>query len=114
MSRTHPVLRYTRWSTRWPILYGNEEFVAKGTVLAVAATEWHMVGPMPVRPGMCLNFWVWPPKRPKGLLLEGATVLWVKGFQFGLDVQNMDPVDRKWLTPFLNRTLGCWLVSRAA
>lgn len=110
MSRTHPVRHYTPRPPRWPMLYGNEEFVAKGTVLKVTAMGWRMAGPMPVRPGTRLNFWVWPPKRPDGLHVEGATVLWVKGFEFALEVQDMDPIDREWLTQVLDCQLGWGLV----
>jgi hypothetical protein len=52
MSRTRLVRRSTRWPARWPMLYGNEEFVAKGTVLDVTDKGWRMAGPMPVYPGM--------------------------------------------------------------
>ena len=113
MSRIHPLRRSTRWPARWPMLYGNEEFVAKGTVLHVTTGQWRVEGPMPVHPGMRLNFWVWPPERPKGLHVEGATVLWVKAFEFGVDVQNVDPANWEWL-PTLPRRLELWPVSQAA
>lgn len=112
--RTYPVRRHTRWPARWPLLYGDQEFVAQGTMLDVSAKGWRMAGPMPVCPGMRLNFWVWPPERPEGIHVEDATVLWVKGYEFALNVQNMDPIDREWLTQFLDRTLGWWLVPRVA
>jgi hypothetical protein len=114
MNRTHPVRRHTRWPARWPILYGNEEFVAKGAVLDVTAEGWRMAGPMPVHPGMRLNLWVWPSERPEGFHIQEATVLWVRGYEFALEVQNMNPIDQAWLTQFLDRALGLWLVPRVA
>ena len=114
MNRTHPVRRHTRWPVQWLMLYGNEEFVAKGTVLDFRATGWRMEGPMPVHPGMRLSLWVWPPEKPEAFHIEAATVLWVKGFEFGLEVQNMDPIDHAWLTQFLDRALEWWLVPKAA
>jgi PilZ domain len=114
MGRTRPVRRYTRWPARWPMLYGNEEFVAKGTALDVTAKGWRMAGPMPVYPGMRLNFWIWPTERPHGIHVEDATVLWVKGYEFGLAVQDTDPIDREWLTQFLHSTLEwCWVLQAA-
>lgn len=113
MTRTYPVRRATHWPARWPTLYGNETLVANGTVLDVTANGWRMAGTMPVRPGMQLNFWVWPPERPKGLHVENAMVLWVKGNEFALEVLDMDPIDREWLTQFLDCTLGCWIPQAA-
>ncbi len=117
MSRPHPVRHYPRWPTCWPMLYGNEEFVAKGTVLAIRGMtphRWHAQGPMPVHPWMRLTIWVWPPEMPEGLHVGNATVLWVKGYEFGLEVQDLDPVDQEALTPFLDRAMGWWVVPRAA
>ena len=109
------MIPFGRWGyIRWPMLYGNEEFVANGTMLDVTVTEWRMAGPVPVRQGMYMNVWVLPQNRPEGLVLEGAPVLWVKGLEFGLDIRNLDPADRQWLMPFLRRRLDCLEVLRAA
>lgn len=114
MSRTHPVRRYTPWPRRWPMLYGNEEFVSQGTVLDVTATGWRMAGPMPVRPGTRLNFWVWPSKRPDGIHVEGATVLWVKGFEFALEVQGLiQSIASGWRSSWTVRWDGGWSQSQS-
>ena len=110
MTRTHPVHRDTRWPALWPMLYGNEEFVAKGTVLSVMIGQRRVAGPMPVHDGMQLSLWVWPPEKPLGIHLEPATVLWVRDFEFGLEVQDMDPIDHGWLIRVPDRTLRWWLV----
>ena len=114
MNRTHPVRRHTRWPVHWLMLYGNEEFVAKGTVLDVTARGWRVEGPMPVHPGMRLIIWAWPPEKPEGLHVGDASVLWVKGYEFGLEIQDLNPIDQEWLTQFLARALGWWLVPKAA
>ncbi len=114
MTRTHPVRCHTRWPVQWLMLYGNEEFVANGTVLDVTARGWRVEGPMPVHPGMRLNIWAWPPEKPEGLHIGDTTVLWVKGYEFGLEIQDLNPIDQEWLTQFLDHTLGWWLVPRAA
>ena len=113
MNRIHP-LNETRRTIRWPMMYGNAEFIANGMVLDVAETEWRIAGPILVRPGMCLNVWVWPPKRPEGLLLEDARVLWVDGFKFGLDVPDTYPVDSIWITTHMSRGSERKVVPRAA
>lgn len=112
MSRNTPVRRPSRWPVHWLMLYGNDDFVANGTVLDLTPRQWHAEGPMPVHPGMRLNIWVWPPEKPDGLHIGAATVLWVKGYAFGLDVEDLNPVDRGWLTQFLDQALGLWLVPR--
>ncbi len=53
-------------------------------------------------------------KNPEGLHVGDATVLWVKGYEFGLEIQDMNPIDQEWLTQFLDHALGLWLVPRAA
>ena len=120
MSTRHPreqrgqLKQFRSAYVRWPMLYGNEEFVANGTVLDLSARTWRVAGTMPVRRGMRLNLWVWPPDRAESLLVEGATVLWVKGLEFGLEVQDLDPIDRLWLTPFWNRRVYWYELLRAA
>jgi hypothetical protein len=108
--------RHSRRSVNWLMLYGNEEFVANGSVLNVDSTAigWRAEGPMPVHPGMRLNLWVWPPDEPKGVHVEDATVLWVKGYEFGLKIQDLNPADHEWLTQFLDRGVALWLVPQAA
>ena len=114
MSRTHPGRCHTRWPVQWLMLYGNDDFVANGTVLEITAKGWRVEGPMPVHPGMRLNIWVWPPEKPEGLHIGAATVLWVKGYEFALEIQDMNPIDQEWLTQFLDRALGWYLVPRVA
>ncbi len=114
MKRIHPVPSKTQWPVHWLMLYGNEEFVANGTVLDVTTKGWHVEGPMPVQPGMHLNIWAWPPQKPEGLHVGDATVLWVKGYEFGLDIEDLNPADQEWLAQFLDRALGWWLLPKAA
>lgn len=102
------------WPVVWQMLYGNEEFVARGTVVEITGTRWRAEGPIPVRPGMRLNIWVWPPDKPEGLHVGDATVLWVNGYAFGLYVPKMDPMGQEWVTHFLDQALGCWYAPRAA
>ncbi len=107
---TNSVPRHSCSFAHRPMLYGNEEFVANGTVLSVTANEWRVAGPMPVHAGMQLSLRVWPPEMSEGFHLEGATVLWVKGQEFAVEVQDVSPpVDRKWL-PHAGRDSRLWLV----
>ena len=114
LNRTHPVRRQTRWPVRWPMLYGNEEFVANGTVLDITSTGYRVAGPMPVYPGMQLSVSVWPPEKPEGLHVEEATVVWVKGYEFAIELHDRNLFDRKWLGQVLDHALGRGLAPQAA
>ena len=114
INRTHPVHRHSRETVHCLMVYGNEEFVANGTVLDVTATGFRAEGPMPVHPGMRLNISVWLPEKPEGLHVEDATVLWVKGYEFGLTVPGVNPVAQELLTQVVRSGRGVWLVPQAA
>jgi hypothetical protein len=105
---------HLHWPVHWSMLYGNEEFVANGTVLDITSTGYRVAGPVPVYPGMRLNIWVWPPDKPEGLHMGDVTILGVNGYAFGLYVENMYPMGHKWMTQFLDQALWCWFTPRAA
>ena len=113
-NRTVSLRRPARSSLRWLMLYGDGEFVAKGTVLSIAANVWRVAGPMPVHPGMRLKLRVWPLERPDAVYVNEATVIWTKGFEFGLIVEDINASDQEWLTQYLDRALPWWLASQAA
>lgn len=113
MDRTSPVRRQTRVPVRWPVLYGCDEFVSEGTVLDVTPLGWKVAGSMPVHPGMRLTIQLWPQDKPERIRVEQATVLWVKGCEFALDVPELAPDDRAWITEFLNQKLSLWLIREA-
>ncbi len=45
LKRGNPVGRHTRWPVRWSVAYGNQEFIADGTVLDVTYIGWRAAGP---------------------------------------------------------------------
>ena len=81
--------------------------MSAGTVLDVTQTSWRVAGAMPVRPGMHLTIQLWP-SDGSGTKIDvaGATVLWVKGCEFALDVPSLSPHDRDWFTGFLTQKLS--------
>ena len=114
MDRTSPVRKHTRFPVRWPVLYGSEEFISGGTVLDITETGWRVAGAMPVRPGMQLTIQLCPPdKSGPRIHVTGATVLWVKGCEFAIDVPLLAPHDRDWLSRFLTEKLGLSWLRRA-
>jgi hypothetical protein len=106
MNRISPMRRHSRFPVRWPLLYGGDEFIAEGTVLDVAHIGWRIAGPMPVSPGMRLKLHLRVPERAQPITVERAAVLWVSECEFAIDVQEMEPADRAWLTKFLNEKLS--------
>jgi hypothetical protein len=110
MKRTSPIRRQSRLPVRWPIVYGCEEFLSEGTVLDVTQWGWRVAGAMPVQPGMRLTIHLWPQDKPGHIRVEQATVLWVKGCEFALDVPELAPDDRAWMSRFLDNKLSLWLI----
>ena len=106
--------RQSRFPVRWPIRYGGEEFLADGTVLDLTRHGWRVAGTMPVEAGMRLTLQVWPPGKPDGLRIEQATVWWVKGCEFALDINVVAPHDQEWMVQFLDHSHSWWLWPRAA
>jgi len=90
-------------SVLWPLSYaslGNRHFLSKGAILGVAASGLRIIGTMPVERGMRLHLWGGPPTKPGPFNIR-ATVMWVKGHEFGLDFHSLGDDDRQWLTGFL-------------
>ena len=114
MTRSLPVRRHTRYPVHWPVLYVGEDFLAEGTVENLTAHGWRIAGPMPVQLGMRLRLQVWPPDKATPILIEEATVVWMRGQVFGVEVNQTGPADEVWLMEYLEEVLGLWLVPQAA
>jgi hypothetical protein len=108
IDRTSPIRKHSRFPVRWPVMYGCEEFISEGTILDVTESGWRVAGAMPVHPGMQVTLHLWPQDKPGRIRVEQATVLWVKGCEFALDVAVLDPEDAAWIADFLDQRLGRW------
>jgi len=111
-NRTNPVRRHSRFPVSWPVLYGNNSFLAEGTVLDLTALGWRVTGSMPVAPGMQLTLQVSISERSVPLRIHRATVLWVKDHEFAIEAHELTPVDQAWVTEFLQQKLGLKWMSR--
>jgi hypothetical protein len=101
---------------RWPVSYaslGSRHFLSKGTILDVTTSGLHVTGTVPVEVGMRLHLWGGPPAKPAPFDLR-ATVVWVKGHEFGLDLHSLGVEDQQWLTRFLAEAHSQSLLSQAA
>jgi hypothetical protein len=111
-NRTNPMRRHSRFPVSWPLLYGNEAFVAEGTVLDLTALGWRVAGSIPVVPGMELTLQVSVPERSTPLCVRRATVLWVHDHEFAIEAREMATMDQAWVTEFLRQKLGLMWMSR--
>ncbi len=111
-NRTYPMRRHSRFPVSWPLLYGNDAFLAEGTVLDLTAWGWRVAGSMPVIPGMTLTLQVSVPERSTPLRVNRATVLWVQDHEFAIEAHEMAPIDQAWVTEFLRQKLGLIWMSR--
>lgn len=109
-NRTGPIRKHSRFPVRWPVLYSGEDFVGEGTVLDITQTGWRLAGAMPVAPGMRLTLHLWPQGKRGPIRIQQATVLWVNGCEFALDVPELAAEDGAWLARFLDHRLGRWLI----
>jgi hypothetical protein len=105
-NRIHPLRRHSRFPVRWPVVYGDDEFVSEGTVLDVTHICWRIAGSMLVSPGMRLTLQLQIPGKAEPVRVERAAVLWVRQCEFAIQVEEMAPADRAWLTDFLEEKLG--------
>lgn len=105
-NRKSLVRPFSRFPVSWPVLYGNETFLAEGTVLDLTTRGWRLAGSMPVVPGMRLILQVSIPERSTLLRVQQATVLWVKDHEFAMEAHGMAPSDHAWVTEFLHQKLG--------
>lgn len=113
-NRLNPVRRYSRFPVKWPVLYGNDELLAEGTVLDLTSLGWRLAGSMPVVPGTQLRLQVSIPERSTPLCIQRATVLWVHNHEFAIEAHDMDPIDHAWVTEFLRQKLGLVWMSQSA
>lgn len=111
-NRTNPMRRYSRFPVSWPVLYGNDAFLAEGSVLDLTARGWRIAGSMPVVPGMQLTLKVSVPDRATLLCVHRATVLWVHDHEFAIEAHEMTPIDHGWVNEFLRQKLGLMWMSR--
>ena len=111
-NRTNPVRHSSRFPVSWPVLYGNDAFLAEGTVLDLTARGWRIAGSMPVAPGMQLTLKVSVPDKPTLLCVHQATVLWVREHEFAIEAHEMGPIDQAWVIEFLRQKLGLMWMSR--
>ena len=90
-----------RFAVRWPVTYWNEGLFGQGTILDVSHIGCQLAGTMPVSVGMLLKLWISPLHKEEHLCVEEARVLWVRDYEFGLELRRLPSTDHRWLAGFL-------------
>ena len=76
-----------------PVLYGADDFVGQGTLLSVLSTKCRIAGNMPVKTGMSVWVWVYPPFESRELFVEEARVIWQMEGHFALQLVRVPHAD---------------------
>ena len=91
-----------RFNVQWSILYRGEDFVSEGTIVDLSLDGGRFAGTMPVAVGMHLALFIDSPQKNEDLMIEDATVMWVREHEFGARFTKMRTDDEQWLRGYFN------------
>jgi hypothetical protein len=74
-----------------PVRYLRDGIAGEGMIEDLSLSGSYMTGNAPVSVGMALALQIFVPGDPEPLLIERATVKWVKGSEFGVDFDPPQP-----------------------
>ena len=80
-----------RLKTFAPVRYRGEEIAGEGIIKDLSLSGSYIIGNVPVPVGMVLVLQIFVPGDPELLLIDRATVKWVKRSHFGVDFDNLQP-----------------------
>jgi hypothetical protein len=80
-----------RLKTFATVRYRGDRIAGEGIIKDLSLSGSHITGNRPVSIGMMLTLQVFVPGDPELLLIERATVKWVKRAEFGVDFDNPQP-----------------------
>ena len=74
-----------------PVRYRGDGIAGEGIIKDLSLSGSYMTGNAPVSVGMALALQMFVPGDPEPLLIDRATVRWVKGSEFGVDFDTPQP-----------------------
>src|ERR1700675_4997524 len=74
-----------------PVQYLGDEIAGEGIIEDLSLSGSYITGNAPVSVGMALALQIFVPGDPEPLLIDRATVKWVKRANFGVDFDNVQP-----------------------
>ena len=74
-----------------PVRYLGDGIAGEGIIKDLSLSGSYITGNAPVSAGMALALQIFVPGDPEPLLIDRATVKWVKGSEFGVDFEIPQP-----------------------
>ena len=74
-----------------PVQYRGDGIAGEGIIKDLSLSGSYIIGNVPVSAGMMLALQIFVPGDPELLLIDRATVKWVKRANFGVDFDNLQP-----------------------
>ena len=89
--RSTKVRRHFRFPIRWPVRYHWEGMRGEGVLYNLSLSGGRIVGDVPVSVGRSLVVRFSLPGEAESFQFDQATVRWVKGLEFGMDLGPRSP-----------------------
>jgi PilZ domain len=74
-----------------PVRYLGDKLAGEGIISDLSLSGSYITGNVPVQVGMQLSLQIFVPGDQEALMIERATVKWVKGAEFGVDFGTPEP-----------------------
>jgi len=97
---------YSRFTVQISMMYLGHDFTGRGIVRELSRVGCRILGNDPVVAGETLSVRLSLPTCPKPVLIEPATVQWVKGLEFGVAFGHLDEREVERLRRMLDDLLG--------
>jgi len=92
-----------RLKTFAPVRYRGDGIAGEGIIKDLSLSGSYIIGNTPVSVGMALALQIFVPGDPKLLLIDRATVRWVKKAAFGVDFDNLQPKMAERITEVISK-----------
>jgi hypothetical protein len=88
-----------------PVLYRGDRIAGEGMIEDLSLSGSYITGNTPVSVGMVLALQIYMPGDPEPVLIDHATVKWVKGSEFGVDFDRPQPEVAERITTIISMLL---------
>jgi hypothetical protein len=85
-----------------PVRYLRDGIAGEGIIKDLSLSGSYMTGNAPVSVGMALALQIFVPGDPEPLLIDRATVIWVKGSEFGVEFDTPQPTVAERITQVIS------------
>lgn len=85
-----------------PVRYLRDGIAGEGIIKDLSLSGSYMTGNAPVSVGLALALQMFVPGDPEPLLIDRATVKWVKGSEFGVDFDTLQPTVAERITTVIS------------